>query len=595
MAVFVEVFIFNNRTFQTVGYHEHVLDIYTEVELIGGRMDENGVIWIEPGVEDAVLVFSGPDVPVKNARIDVECVSDEMGTDAGEHACSVGILAFDDLLYERLNPDGSSYVEPDVLAMVSGTVLHDIDESKYIYLNPFGDTHTIVFSLHPLSDQAQGLKIHEIKLNAVRPLMVLPLRLLLVFVVLLILYGLFFDSILWQVECVQIKKWGNIALVCISVLFAGTICWWMAGNRTYSAGIIPEMALIVLLVVLIGKIIYQIIKEHYKRIPLGLFLLMWGGLVGAMYIPAIVSGIDPGNHIPVLLGVSLMFIGLYGLLNRGETKSFVLREAMSGACIVTACILRPVLLVYGLIILVFYMSDKRKVSSKIAFGLPFAVGLILCVVFNLLRIDMLSVMGMRTDTNISPRQTGGFLPYVIYRAAYEYLFKPAYWDMEFPFTEYASGERVGVAGSLLSINLFRGGLISSNPFTFLLVLIGIYRKKLQEKNLFFLILTGGCAGVFVMVYDTVLTGTLCTGYTLDFSFVFIIPACILLMELYESSLEFENERIRRIIRYFVSILLLVSVVWGIMQLGAINPESFRLQCEGSEQWYRLFYTMRVLR
>ncbi len=684
MALLIEIFVFNMRSFDTAFNFEKAFDSSYDVEIYGGYIDSNGDIVME---EDEVsLYITGFDYPLKNIRLDVECMEDEISPYIPDHVCTAEISAFDDALFEQIDEDGGSYLTDAATAVVSQDIFHGVESSYYIYLVPFGNINKLEMILSPASGVPQRLRLHELTFNAVRPLNFAPIRIIGVFLILILIYFSLINPVLWKEDCVTPKAWKKILIVVMMLLFSvftlvlmlsnkallvddfspyGLLARALSEGKTYvgEAGelikqtdgravfwredstivmfdyalfegkyyvyfgllpclifylpyylitggdlpnIIPEMLMRVVTVALIGRLLLTFIHKYYRKTSFALFLLMWGAVIGAMYVPAMIAGMAIFYEIPIFCGVSFVFGGLCFILESDKEpgRISIFKLAMGCSCFSAVSLCRPNLLLYGFIIMAYYiwnrrmlikaMESKQKAAFALAVTVPYIVFASVCMTYNCLRFGSVFDFGAAYNATAYPiRYASLFLPFVTVRAVYDYLLRPPFIDFGFPFTDYMTMEQMIGSGSTMLEDVFLGGVIASNPFTWLLVTTGHFRKSLKEKKLILPMALCGVAAFVLMIYSVYFTSSLYARYTLEFSPVILIAAVFIVMELYERILLVTDKLLKKILLMGLASMLLISVFWGIVQFGCGEVDGWPLLCGNTELWYRVYNGLRV--
>ena len=684
VALLIEIFVFNIRSFDTAFNMEKDFDSSYEIEIYGGYFDENGDIVMED--DEVALYITGFDYPLKNIRLDVECMEDEISPFIPDHVCVAKVSSFDDALFEQIDESGGSYLTDAAAVVVTHDIVHQVESSHYIYLTPFGNTNKLELILSPASGMPQRLRLHELTFNVVRPVSLMPIRILGVFLILLLLYFSLINTALWKEDCVTPKLWKRICVIALFAAFLVLTLGLMLSNkallvddfspygllaRALSEGkvyvgeandlvkqtdgravfwcedstnvmfdyalfagkyyvyfgllpcllfylpyhlltggdlpnIVPEMLLRVVTVALVGRLLLIIIRKYYKKTPFALFLLMWGSVISAMYIPAMVIGMAIFYEIPILCGVSFLLGGLCFILESdGELgKISVIKLALGCVCFSAVSLCRPNLLLYGFIILAFYAWNRRqilmaaakktKLTIILAVTVPYIVFAFVCMLYNYLRFGSPFDFGAAYNATAYPiRYASLFLPFVIARSVYDYLLRPPFIDFGFPFTDYMTMEQMIGSGTIMLEDVFLGGIITSNPFTWLLVTAGYFRRSLKEKKILLPLMSCGLAAFVLMVYSAYFTSSLYARYTLEFSPVVFIAAVFVVMELYERIMSVTDGLLKRILEIGLAGMLLISVFWGLAQFCCGDVDGWPLLCGNTELWYRIYNGLRV--
>ncbi len=676
----IEIFVFNIRSIDTAGYSEKKLDASYDVALTGGNFDNNGDIVMNDDADFVTLDISGFSYPLYSVKMDVECVDDVVSPYAEDHVCVVECSTFDDASLELMDDDGNSCMTTE------GRILHEIEASHYLYLEPFGNTNELRIVMYPASGMARRLRIYNLAFNAGPPLRINPIRIAVVYALLILVYFSLADGILWHEDCTTFKGWKfvmacgifiGVSLFTFFVMLSnkavinddfspyaelsGALCegrlyveaaneavcsteghsvFWRADSSDVMfdyalhdgkyyvyfgllpclvfylpyhimtggalSNAVPGIILRVLTVALVGLLMHIIIRKYYRKTPFAMYLLMWGAVICGMYMPLQMTNNVQFYDIPIFSALVLTLAGscFWVTADKAHNGLNYVRVALGSVCMAAVSLCRPAMLLYGLILLGVMLWNRRSELKKAGKGnlcklllsvvLPYLSFATVCMIYNALRFGSPFDFGAAYNATTYPIEgTSLFLPYVVFRAVYEYLLKPPFMAYGFPFTSYTVWEKVRKAGNIMVVRVFDGGLLMINPFVWSLALIGFYRKRLREKKLLGPVLFLLGAGSFLMVYGVVYTSSIYTRYTLEFAPVILIAGCIMLMEIYEDASGIKDVRLFNVFKYGIALLLLVSLFWGIMQLGCSSSGNTHLSCGNTELWYRLYYACRI--
>ena len=685
-ALLIEIFVFNIRSIDTAGYSEKPLDASYDVALTGGNFDDNGDIVMNEDADFVTLDISGFGYPLYSVKLDVECVDDVVSPYAEDHVCVVECSTFDDALLELMDDDGNSYMTTGTLMTAEGRVLHEIEASHYLYLEPFGNTNELRVVMYPASGMARRLRIHDLAFNAGQPLRINIVRVAVVYALLLLVYFSLADGVLWHEDCTTFKMWklvtagGILILVSLFTLFImlsnkaiinedfspyaelsealgrgslyvgeaddavrsteGYSVFWRADSTDVMfdyalhdgkyyvyfgllpciifylpyhiltggalSNAVPGIILRVLTVALIGLLIHIIIRKYYRKTPFAMYLLMWGAVICGMYMPLQMTNNVQFYDIPIFSALVLTLAGACFWVTADKEPNGLnyVRVALGSVCMAAVSLCRPTMLIYGFIMLgaiLWNRNSELKRAGKgslcklaLSVALPYISFAAVCMIYNALRFGSPFDFGSAYNATTYPIEGASlFLPYVMFRAVYEYLLKPPFVAYGFPFASYTVWEKVRQAGNIMVVRVFDGGLFMINPFVWSLALTGFYRKRLREKKLLGTMILMLGAAMFLMVYGVVYTSSVYTRYTLEFAPVILVAGCIMLMEIFEDASGIKDARLFSVFRCGIALLLLVSLFWGIMQIGCSSSGNTHLSSGSTELWYRLYYACRI--
>ncbi len=684
LSLIAEIFLFNLRTFQTAMYEEKYPDATYTSEIIGGSLDGNGNIVMDPDSDYVTINYNGFGYPLKTIKLDAEWLDDVTSEQTEDHICVAECSTFDDALFEQFDENGNSYFENASVGVVTTKILHTVKSSQYIYFESFGNTHKLQIILYPASGNAQTLCIHELIFNAAKPLEIKPVRLLIIFAVLLLLYFSLAAPLFWKTDLVSTDRRKTAFILLLFSAFALFSVLWVFSNKSFLTAqispydklarslcegrvfvgeandeiisaedsvvfwrgdstevmfdyalfngkyyvyfgilpclvfylpyhlitgadlpdIIPAVVLRLLAAALVGRLLYLLIKKHYPRTPFMMFLLMWGACIAGMYYPFMLGSVR-FYDIPIFAGLTLTLAGAcFWLIADGGTGIVNKRIAAGSLCMAAVSLCRPTMLLYGIALMIIMIwnrknelksyDSKKIISLASAFIIPYLLFATFCINYNLIRFGNPFDFGSSYNATTYPiRGRTPFLPFVAFTAIYEYLLKPPFIKFDQPYAVYDQWKKIRDAGNILLSDIVTGGVIISNPFTWSLLFTGHYRKNLKKKGL--LLPFGICSAIalFLMIYGTAYTGFIVTCYSLDFSPVILLGGCILLMEIYDEIYAIKDEHIRILLKRIIAAVLLLSVFWGMMQLGSEANDSTPMRLGNTELWYRIVYSLRI--
>ena len=193
IALLIEVFLFNFRTYLSLGYGELVLT-EDSIEIAGAEAFGEGVYRIgEEG--NAVIYLKGIEDALNGQRF---------------HNVYVDIYLpeAEDNIYTE---SGCMYITPyvrdgghdqyDILA--EHVYREDIEDSKFLWITPAGGVKTIALNIS--LSEGSVFRIKNIKLNARRGLMISPARLIILNLLVLAIFAMRGGSVIWK-ETVKERK-----------------------------------------------------------------------------------------------------------------------------------------------------------------------------------------------------------------------------------------------------------------------------------------------------------------------------------------------------------------------------------------------------
>ena len=206
LALLVEIFIFNFRTFQSLFYDEIVLT--DEMVKTEGLVSYGSGHYAFEGEKNGTLYFEEIPDTIHNMLIDISVPTSIELPYLENGVCYVTVYIGD---------EASEYVyDVSTEAIVDG-----VDASKYLWFNSMGAVHDMEIDLSVAS--GFSVQINEIVVNAKCPLLFSVPRFLIVATFFLLIYALRNESLIWKVDCMEWtrgKKW-SVAFYVILVFVLG--------------------------------------------------------------------------------------------------------------------------------------------------------------------------------------------------------------------------------------------------------------------------------------------------------------------------------------------------------------------------------------
>ena len=230
IALLVEVFVFNVRFFQTALYDEVPFSDSNSMRIENAHMDGSGNLELDEGADELIVVVDNVDLPLKNVRLDVEAVDEDVSIWYEDHICDVSVFVWDDSLHEVAGEDGNTLIENDMYRSTAKKVAHSIPSSQYIWMETYGDVKSVEFRISSVSGVGREFRINNIVFNASAPFGFSVIRFLMVFVVLMIVYLIFFKNKIWDIDCVTQKRWKVVLPVVLLIVIAVPAYIWPSLN-----------------------------------------------------------------------------------------------------------------------------------------------------------------------------------------------------------------------------------------------------------------------------------------------------------------------------------------------------------------------------
>ncbi len=230
IAVLEELFLFNSQTYDSMDNTSIPLSEIVNFELLSGKMNGQGDIVLDPDSDCVGLILDVSGKRVNNLKLDVCCV-DSQGNPVNDIPCNVDFCLEENVLVGGKNPDGSGLFEWHITDSTVKSVFHGIESSHYLRTESKGETRSCIIFLSDPSGVYDTFRIYDLELNAFRPLLISPLRMLCIFVLVLSFYYLFIDEQMRKCETLKLSKRGRGILLAVFVAFAVFAFVWPILNH----------------------------------------------------------------------------------------------------------------------------------------------------------------------------------------------------------------------------------------------------------------------------------------------------------------------------------------------------------------------------
>lgn len=213
LAMFLELFVCNIRSFQSLLYDEKDISMYP-IRVDYADVLANGDIIVDDDVAYITAFVNGE--KINNVHIDIEVVDPAYGNGNNYRYSDFIVNIQDELLYSG---------EINTRVAAQRKVLHDLPSSQYVFFESFGKTQTLILEIRP---QDSGLiRIHDITFNARRPVMLSFPRLFVLFMFFELIFLFRPSSWIWKRKALEPGKRGYIILaaayIAILVGFCGVL------------------------------------------------------------------------------------------------------------------------------------------------------------------------------------------------------------------------------------------------------------------------------------------------------------------------------------------------------------------------------------
>ncbi len=211
-AVLIEILLFNFRSIQSLFYEEHSWEEY-DIAIEGANVYEDGLISIQD--ETVSVYFNNLDLDVKNIRLDLETVDSIELTNKENGVCYADFFITDEGSVQRYQ-------------FLRRTVLHDNLTSQYQWMQAVGKIHDMRIDISMPTGHL--FRIHDITVNAKKPIDFSVVRWGVIWLVLLLGYGLRRRSVWWRKDCIKFGGYEKAVMIALFLSFYGISWFLMASN-----------------------------------------------------------------------------------------------------------------------------------------------------------------------------------------------------------------------------------------------------------------------------------------------------------------------------------------------------------------------------
>ncbi|MBR4543139.1 MAG: hypothetical protein IKO53_02910 [Lachnospiraceae bacterium] len=324
----MEVFVCNVRTFQSLFYSEKDVSEFP-VQLDYAHFLPDGTLSIDG--DSAFISIVVDDDKIHDVYVDIETYSEDASA-AEKGVCDLTLFIQDDLLYGG---------RESTRVLTERKILHNVEASHYVFFESFGNTKLLQLELKPQNGNA--VRIHNIKLNARRPLLFSFVR----FIAFLGVLEFFFlfrpNSFLWKRKALYPGKKGLVVLLVFYFGFMAVVFGLMSCNALmWDESFNPYALLASSLAdgkVSVGDAIPEIVAYEDKLVSWGgdderimfdyalyhgKYYVYFGVLPALiMYLPYhMVTGADFSDAAAEMLIIAFLMPGLYFLLREIISRFF---------------------------------------------------------------------------------------------------------------------------------------------------------------------------------------------------------------------------------------------------------------------------------
>ncbi|MBQ4283106.1 MAG: hypothetical protein IJB96_04170 [Lachnospira sp.] len=344
-------------------------------------------------------------------------------------------------------------------------------------------------------------------------------------------------------------------------------------------------------------LMHQLVRRYFKQIPFLLYLVL--SFIVANSIGTIPILMRPDFYsLPIMCAMAFTIWGLAlwfsaatlwdaelatATERSAQSLSRIRRKIILRICVgalfmalVAGC--RPQFLVGSFFIFFIFgpciknswdSNDGKKqlVLRTIVTALPYVMVAAGIMYYNYIRFGSPFDFGANYNLTTNDMTHRGFNLGRIADGVWMYLFQPPNIGMKFPYV-FSTSFNSAYMGTTIREAMF-GGAFFTQIITFALLALGKVRAGLKEKKLFGYCITSVIFALIVVIADAQMAGIL-SRYYYDFLWLLLIPAALVIMQLWE---QFKNAEIRKILITFIMVSLVLGMFMNLFigfQASGIN-------------------------
>ena len=345
----------------------------------------------------------------------------------------------------------------------------------------------------------------------------------------------------------------------------------------------------------IYKILTLIAEKKFRNITVGNLLLLLITFIISCGLFFLVKRPD-FYGIPIITGMTFSVWGIYnwiyGLYNAKHRNIRFLTGSIFMA-LVAGCRPQMLLLTFLAIPLFFkkLITDKEIKTKKGIIELTLLLSPYIIVASGIMYYNYIRFMSpfdfgsnyQLTTNDVTKR---GMNMGRTFLGFFTYLFQPPVFTAKFPFLQKVTID-TNYVGKTIVENCF-GGLITSTPVLWFMILLGKAKDTLKEKKLLKYTLLLIAFGFIIVFFDTQ-AGGLLQRYISDFGFIFFGAATLIIFALLENAKTENEQSLLNTLIFFASVMSIFysfALAFSIsdVTIDTRNPELFALLSETVQFW-----------
>lgn len=350
----------------------------------------------------------------------------------------------------------------------------------------------------------------------------------------------------------------------------------------------------------------QIIIRYFPKTPFALLVLLTlTGLFGCQ-LPFFIT--QPHTyHLTVICAVMLAVWGMYFWLSSlrwEERPASLFRIFIGSLCMALVASVRPAVLIYSLMAIPLFgrvwftkredYSKKDKIRMIASFAIPYVIVAVPVMYYNYIRFGNVFEFGYRYNLTNMDAGNISFSLEKMWAAVYGYLIKLPDIRYKFPYLLQPETWLENNDHTLFNGDTVFGSLILFNIFLIAIVVVFAKRKEFCRKKLFVFSTMLFVLGIFMMIMDVEMTGSVNYRYQADFTFAWFMTAWMGILWLQEANAgKTSHDVFRRILVTVVFLSVIMNaMLWFVpnyIYAGEPYYYSFSLANGNTQLYYEIFY------
>lgn len=336
----------------------------------------------------------------------------------------------------------------------------------------------------------------------------------------------------------------------------------------------------------------QICGRWFPKVPYVLYLLLSVIMGNGMLLACAMLRAE-FYWLPILLALGFSLWGMGFALsaaNRWEGRHVKLRLVMAGSCLALTAGCRPQFLVGSFLLLPVLgpllwqdRREKRSLARLASLALPYALAAAGLMFYNNVRFGSVFDFGANYNLTTNDMTRRGMNLGRLWDGLFMYLFQPVNLTTVFPFGR-ATPFYSEYLGSTIRDSTY-GGAFWSHPILLACLCLPGVSRSLRGKKAFGFTVISLTAALAVAAADTEMAGIL-NRYFMDFLWLLMIPAAIILFQLMETFTQSEKYRDTMAVKWLLSFVLLAGAA-GILFELVMAVQNTGLQEDNAHLYYML--------